>query len=637
VHGPSLVTTPGHDWTTDWRGRPWEEAVICELHIGTFTPEGTFRAAIDRLDALADTGFTAIEIMPVAQFAGDRGWGYDGVLPYAPHPAYGTPDDLRALVDAAHARGLMVLLDVVWNHFGPEGNYLHAYAAAFFDPERHTPWGAGIDYTQPAVRRFFIDNALYWLARLPAGRAAARRHRPDPRPDAARASGRTGTGGARPHHRPPVHLTTEDNRNVTHLHVEAGGCRATLYTAEWNDDMHNAAHVLATGEADAYYRPFADDPAAHLARALAEGFAFQGPERGAPSAHLPPTAFVDFLQNHDQTGNRALGERLVTLTDPAMHDALTAILLLSPHIPLMFMGEDWGETRPFLFFADFTGDLGRAVTEGRRREFADFPAFAGHTGDIPDPVDPATWQASRLDWARRDSLDGREAREKVRRLLTLRRERIVPHLAATGGHCGTVRAGGDGVVAVDWRLGPVRLELRANLGDTAADLPEAAGELLHLAGDAPGALRSPTSVDRASDGVSHRHLPPPVPERHGLRPAAALVPLPRCAGCEPSLRIAPLHGDAGLDPRLRHHRPNRDRSGPRRARGARAAVGRADGAGHGPRPRHRAEPHGLRAGNALAPRCPPARGRKPLRPPLRPRHRGRKRCGCPGSRIISRP
>ena len=489
VHGPSLVNSPGHDWTTDWRERPWEEAVICELHIGTFTTEGTFRAAIDRLDALADTGFTAIEIMPVAQFAGDRGWGYDGVLPYAPHPAYGTPDDLRALVDAAHARGLMVLLDVVYNHFGPEGNYLHAYAEPFFDAARHTPWGAGIDYTKAPVRRFFIENALYWIEdfRMDGLRLDAVDQIRDPsdpellaelaREVRARVSDR------------PVHLTTEDNRNVTHLHERQAGA-VVLHTAEWNDDMHNAAHVLATGEADAYYRPFADDPSRHLARALAEGFAFQGPERGEPSAHLPPTAFVDFLQNHDQTGNRALGERLVTLTDPATHDALTAILLLSPHIPLMFMGEDWGETRPFLFFAGFEGDLGRAVTEGRRREFADFPAFAGHTGDIPDPVDPANFAASRVDWARRDSPEGREAREKVRHLLHLRRERIVPHLAAAGGHAGTVRDAGAGRIAVDWRLDGASLSLRANLGDSAMDLPPAEGALIHLAGAAPGAPRS---------------------------------------------------------------------------------------------------------------------------------------------------
>jgi len=489
VHGPSRVATDGYDWRAEWSGRPWEEAVICEIHTGTFTEAGTFLSAVDRLDALVDTGFTAVELMPVAQFAGDRGWGYDGVLPYAPHPVYGSPDDLRAFVDAAHAKGLMVLLDVVYNHFGPEGNYLHAYADPFFDDSRHTPWGAGIDYAQPAVRRFFIENALYWLEdfRFDGLRLDAVDQIRDPSdPDllvelAAEVRERIIDR--------PVHLTTEDNRNVAHLHEWELG-RPVLYSAEWNDDVHNAAHVLATGEVEGYYDDFADDPAGLLARALAEGFAFQGGGRGEPSAHLPPVAFVDFLQNHDQTGNRALGERLISLTDAATHDALTAILLLSPHIPLMFMGEDWGETRPFRFFAGFEGDLAQAVTEGRRREFADFADFAGHTEDVPDPIDPGTFEGSRIDWAERESDRGNAARQKVRALLALRRTVIVPRLAATGGQSGTIVAATRDCLAVDWRLGDARLELRANLSDTPSQPAPAEGRLLHLSGAAPGAPRS---------------------------------------------------------------------------------------------------------------------------------------------------
>jgi 1,4-alpha-glucan branching enzyme len=332
----------------------------------------------------------------------------------------------------------MVLLDVVWNHFGPEGNHLHAYAEPFFDAGRHTPWGAGIDYTKPPVRRFFIDNALYWLDGLPAGRPAARRDRPDPRPVGPELLAELAREVRARITDRPVHLTTEDNRNVTHLHErQAGGVSSTppngTTTCTTRPMCWPPARPTPTTA------PSRTTPAATSPARWPRASPSRAPNAGEPSAHLPPTAFVDFLQNHDQTGNRALGERLVTLTDPATHDALTAILLLSPHIPLMFMGEDWGETRPFLFFADFAGDLGRAVTEGRRREFADFPAFAGHTGDIPDPVDPATFAASRLDWARRDSPEGREAREKVRHLLHLRRERIVPHLAARAampGRCG---------------------------------------------------------------------------------------------------------------------------------------------------------------------------------------------------------
>ena len=313
--------------------------MIYELHVGTFTPEGTLAAATGELPRLAALGVTAVEIMPLAQFGGDRGWGYDGVLPYAPHNIYGPPEDLAAFVDAAHANGLMVLLDVVYNHFGPDGNYLPLYAPEFFDPGRTTPWGAGIDYTRPPVRRFFIENALYWLTeygidglRLDAVDQIVDPSRPELLLELAEELRRLPR---------PVHLTTEDNRNVTHLHERGPGGAVTRHSAEWNDDLHNAAHVLATGETEGYYAGFAADPLGLMGRALAEGFAFQGEGgRGAPSAHLPPAAFVDFLQNHDQTGNRALGERLICLTDAGTLEALTAILCLSPHIPLFFMGEE---------------------------------------------------------------------------------------------------------------------------------------------------------------------------------------------------------------------------------------------------------------------------------------------------------
>ena len=501
VDGPSLVTAPGaYRWRTDWRGRPWEEAVICEIHIGTFTEGGTFRAAIDRLDHLARTGFTAIELMPVAQFAGNRGWGYDGVLLYAPHNAYGTPDDLRALVDAAHERGLMVLLDVVYNHFGPEGNYLPGYASDFFHPERHTPWGAAIAYDRPAVRRFVIDNVLYWLEefRLDGLRFDAIDHIADPSEpeiliEAARAV------RARIADR-PVHLTSEDNRNVTHLHERAPDGSAPLFTAEWNDDLHNVAHVVATHESEGYYQDFAGHRWEYLARALAHGFAYDGqvsPQTGKPrgtsSAHLPPAAFVDFLQNHDQIGNRAFGERLCALSEDWVLEGLTAILLLSPHIPLMFMGEDYGEERPFCFFADFHGDLATAVTEGRRREFADFDAFqATGVHHVPDPIAPQTFATSRLDWSHADTADGRAVRDRVRRLLALRRDHVVPHLAGTRGGCGTVLSHEDGALAVDWTLGGagdgngqgggIRLQLRANLSDERRDLPPAEGTCIHRTG-----------------------------------------------------------------------------------------------------------------------------------------------------------
>ena len=483
VHGLSLVTAPRR--AEFWTGRPWEESVIYELHVGTFTEAGTYRAAADELDRLAGLGITAIELMPLAQFGGDRGWGYDGVLPYAPHPVYGTPDDLAALVVAAHERGLMMLIDVVYNHFGPDGNYLHAYAPGFFDEDRHTPWGAGIDYREPPVRRFFIENALYWLAeygfdglRLDAVDQIEDSSDPELLVELARE--------LRARFDRPVHLTTEDNRNVTHLHERRPDGKIVLHSGEWNDDFHNAAHVLATGEKDGYYGDYATNPLGLLGRSLAEGFAFQGETgRGAPSAHLPPTAFVDFLQNHDQTGNRARGERLATLAEPETLEALTAILLLSPHIPMMFMGEEYGETRPFLFFAGFEGELGEAVRKGRREEFKGFAGF----DDVPDPISPETMAASTLDPVRRSGQAGLDAQARVQRLLQLRQAEIVPRLARTGGGAGRLLMAADGMLAVDWNLAGGLLQLRANFASSPRELPAAEGKELHRVGE-PGAPRS---------------------------------------------------------------------------------------------------------------------------------------------------
>jgi malto-oligosyltrehalose trehalohydrolase len=489
VHGPSRLVAPGHAWRHDGPRRPWEEAVICEIHIGTFTPEGTFRAAIEKLPLLAEAGYTAIDILPVAQFGGDRGWGYDGVLLYAPHPAYGTPDDLRALVDAAHGAGLMVMLDVVYNHFGPDGNYLGAYAPAFFDANRQTPWGAGIDYARPAVRRFFVENALHWIRdyRIDGFRFDAI----DQIRDASDPELLVEIARAVRAEAPWAWMMTEDNRNVIHLHPYEG---PRIMDGEWNDDWHNAAHVILTGETDGYYDAFARAPHAKLARCLAEGFAHQGEADGPEGPHggpwgedsrgQPPQAFVDFLQNHDQTGNRARGERLTALAEPAALEAMQAILLLSPHVPLMFMGEEWGAAEPFLFFAGFEGDLARAVTEGRRREFADFGGFGGA---VPDPIDPATFAASRIDWAARDRATGRAALARVRALLALRRRHVIPHLADAGGHGGAVLPAPEGAVCVDWRLAGAGLHLRANLTGAALDLPAAPGAPIHLTGAARGA------------------------------------------------------------------------------------------------------------------------------------------------------
>jgi maltooligosyltrehalose trehalohydrolase len=447
VHAASEVVDPlAYVWQdAAWRGRPWREAVLYELHVGTFTPEGTFAAARARLPELAALGVTAIELMPVADFPGARNWGYDGVLPFAPDASYGTPSELKALVDAAHGSGLMVLLDVVYNHFGPEGNYLHALCPQFFDASRHTPWGAAIDFGRRTVRDFFVHNALYWVEeygfdglRLDAVHAI----RDDSPAHIVCEIGRAFAAG--PGRERRVHLVLENDRNEAHY---LGRCA----TAQWNDDLHHAAHVLLTGEQDGYYADYAERPLERLGRALAEGFVYQGEPsrfrggapRGEPSAHLPPTAFVSFLQTHDQVGNRALGERLDALAEPHAVHALTACVLLAPQVPMLFMGEEYGARTPFRFFCDFGPELAAAVTRGRRAEFERFAAF---TGEIPDPNDRESFLASKLDRKAGDP----ERAALVRHLLSLRNERLVPRLA--GARSGTFEASHD-ALRVTWPLG----------------------------------------------------------------------------------------------------------------------------------------------------------------------------------------
>jgi len=491
VHTWSLVVDPAsYRWRkADWRGRPWREAVICEIHVGTFTPEGTFRATAERLEHLAATGITCVELMPVGQFPGSRGWGYDGVLPYAPHSAYGTPDDLKNFVDTAHGLGLMVLLDVVYNHFGPDGNYLSLYAGAFFDETRSTPWGAAIAYGRAPVRRFFIDNALMWLEefRFDGLRLdAIDQIRDASEPELLVEIAQTVRQKFPDRH---IHLTTEDNRNVVRLHGRDDG-ETPLYSGEWNDDFHNAAHVLLTGEVEGYYQDFEQDSLGKFLRCLTEGFAFQGEPshhagwapRGEPSAALPPTAFVDFLQNHDQIGNRAFGERLTMLASAEKIEALTAILLLSPHIPLLFMGDEWGETRPFCFFTDYSGDLADAVRKGRRSEFAHFSAFrqgGADTAQIPDPNDEKTFANSKLDWQAMETEAGARRLALFKELLRLRAAHIVPQLSENLTDCGRVVKRNGKAFAVEWGLSGACLQLRANLGDEHASMPGVEGDIVY--------------------------------------------------------------------------------------------------------------------------------------------------------------
>ncbi len=470
VHGWSVVVDHTYQWRhADWRGRPWHEMVVMELHVGTL---GGFAGVMAKLPEIAATGITAIELMPVGAFGGTRGWGYDGVLPYAVQEDYGTPAELKALVDAAHGLGLSVFLDVVYNHFGPDGNYLGLYAADFFDSAKHTPWGGAVAVGRDAVARFFIDNALMWLRdyRIEGLRFdAVHAIEDDDFLDRMAGEIRAALPGRH------VHLVLENESN------DAARLRAEGYDAQWNDDFHNVMHVLLTGETSAYYGDFADRPAERLARCLAEGFIYQGDPspnhdgrpRGTPSAHLPPTAFVSFLQNHDQIGNRALGERLTVLADPDRLRAATALLLLCPQVPLLFMGDDEGSETPFLFFTDFHDDLADAVREGRRREFAKFDAFADEQAreSIPDPNALATFDASRP----RPGPAAAAWRALYRELLTLRRTRIVPHLP--GARAIGAEATGPAAVQARWRLGDgSTLSIALDLGDAPA-LPQVAAPL----------------------------------------------------------------------------------------------------------------------------------------------------------------
>ena len=487
VHGPSQVIDPTtYHWRdTQWRGRPWEETIIYELHVGTFTPEGTFKGIEAKLDELVALGITAIELMPLADFPGERNWGYDGVLLFAPDSRYGTVNDLKGLIDAAHRKGLMVFLDVVYNHFGPEGNYLHTYAQSFFDEGRHTPWGAAIRLDgSEEVRAFFIHNALYWLEeyhfdglRLDAVHAI---DDPSARPFLQELAERV--LGAFPER--PIHLMIENDHNEARwLRREDDTPEASgTYRAQWNDDFHHAAHVLLTGEIDGYYRDYmpseraVQQPIEYLARCLTTGFAFQGEQsayrgqrRGESTVGLFDTAFINFLQNHDQIGNRPLGERLNQLASPQAIKALWEVLLLAPGVPMLFMGEEWQATQSFLFFCDFNPDLASAVTEGRRQTFAELPTFQAPEAleQIPDPSAQETFLASRLDWNQRTLPAHQAWLSLCQRLLGIRQRDIIPHLPGMTIHTekAQYRVINTKGLVVQWDLPDGQsLKLAANLG-----------------------------------------------------------------------------------------------------------------------------------------------------------------------------
>lgn len=468
-------------------GRPWAEAVIYELHVGTFSQEGTYAGVEARLPYLRDLGITAIELMPLNDVPGRHNWGYDGVLLNAPNARYGRPQDLKALLRAAHDLDVMVYLDVVYNHFGPQLNYLHLYAENFFTARHSTGWGPAVNLEGrdgAFAREFLIENALMWLRdygfdglRFDAVHALkddSERHFLIELAETVR-------------HQLPgrrVHLMLENEANQAHLLDRSNG-QARYYEAQWGDDFHNALHVLLTGENEGYYRAFADKPLEHLARSLTEGFAYQGEvfplhdaPRGEPSGHLPPEATIFFAQNHDQIGNRALGERLSKLVHPDKLAQAMALVLLNPHIPLLFMGEEAAVETPFLFFADWTGEAAELTREGRRKEFSHFKAFSTPEmrARIPDPCDERTFRASKLDWS---SIDHSPASAKFRalttQLLTIRREKIVPLIKRGFVSAQRKLLGDPGSGGIDVRWQTTRgdiLQIVANFSDHPLPLPK---------------------------------------------------------------------------------------------------------------------------------------------------------------------
>ena len=504
VDGPSrTVDHASFPWAdAGWRGIHLPAAVVYELHVGTFTPEGTFDAVIRRLDHLVDLGVDVVELLPVAEFPGSRGWGYDGVDLYAPHSAYGGPDGLKRLVDACHARGLGVVMDVVYNHLGPAGNHLGAYGP-YFTERYATPWGRAVNLDQAGsdeVRAFFVDNALMWLRdyhcdglRLDAVHAILDTSAMHLLEELALEVEALAASVGR-----PLFLVAESDLNDPRVvrRREVGGYGMD---AQWSDDFHHAVHAALTGERDGYYADFGSltDVATALRRAFvhAGGYSpYRDRRHGRHDATLSGHRFLGYAQNHDQVGNRARGERSAALMSPGRLRLAAALVLTSPFVPMLFQGEEWAAGTPFQYFTDHADPaLGRAVSEGRRSEFV---AFGWQPADVPDPQDPATFERSRLDWSELGEKDHAAVLDWHRRLIALRRS--VPEL--TDGRLDLVDCRVDedagslvvrrGPVTVAGNVGARAVELAAEgsvvLASDGAEL--VAGGALRLAPDAVAVL-----------------------------------------------------------------------------------------------------------------------------------------------------
>ncbi|MGD9580367.1 MAG: malto-oligosyltrehalose trehalohydrolase [Vampirovibrionia bacterium] len=487
VHGPSVIVEPtSFNWGDEhnWKGLPWNETIIYELHVGTFTPEGTFKALKDKLDYFVELGITAIELMPIADFPGKFNWGYDGVLQFAPERNYGTPDDLKELIKAAHQKGIMVFLDVVYNHFGPDGNYLYVYAKSkFFSDKFKTPWGDAINFNEKIVREFFINNALYWInefrfdgLRFDAIHAIKDSSIPDITKEIAL---RIRTESDKYRH---IHLILENNGNESRYLKIDENLKPYEHTAQWNDDVHHAVHTALTNEKDGYYCDYTKEITSkplsyYLARSLSEGFAYQGDRsvyrnnklRGESTKNLTPLAFINFIQNHDQTGNRAFGDRLNMLIGQDKYKLAAALYILNPSIQMLFMGEEFSASDPFLFFCDFDENLADSVRNGRQEEFAKFPQFQDKRirETIPDPLSEQTFLKSKLSWDKLNSNDSLNTYKYYKLLLKTRKEFIIPLINKLKISNTSYEILNDASFLINWSScdGDILLSLVANLGN----------------------------------------------------------------------------------------------------------------------------------------------------------------------------
>lgn len=506
VHGPSqVIDASAFQWSdTAWRTPALDRFVIYELHVGTFTPEGTYEAVARRLDYLSQLGITAIELMPIGDFAGAHNWGYDGVAMFAPARCYGAPDSLRALVDAAHRRGIAVVLDVVYNHFGPDGAYAHAFSPYYFSDRHESPWGRGINFDgphSPEVRRFFIENALQWVQdyhvdalRLDATHAIV--------DDSAQHVLAELVSTVRAEGGREVLFMAEDHRNLSRLlqPVPLGGYGLD---AVWADDFHHQVRVHTAGDRDGYYADY-DGRTRDLEATLRQGWFYTGQvaphtgrPRGTPPDGLDPAQFVICIQNHDQVGNRVDGARLHHQVDPAVYRAVTVLLLTAPQTPLLFMGQEWAAATPFQFFTDHHEELGRQVTKGRRAEFAAFDAFSSPTA-VPDPQEPETFHRSRLRWSELDHPAHAGVLRLYQRLLHLRGAH--PAMQASGPETFDVRALDDHTIALRRTGGYASIVAVIRLSGGPGRVEETGGRVL-LTTEDPEFIESPRAIRVERGGV----------------------------------------------------------------------------------------------------------------------------------------